>query len=220
MSDHSFFQDAPPEWVDTLRKRSALNRRSAAESGVPLYVTTPDMLVHVPGATLLPLTVDADRWQTVTPAFERRTPRVLHRPSGRNSPTKGSAHIMPVLDELESAGRIKVVRSDVVPRHEMASMIAGADVVIDQLQTGSYGLTGVEAMAAGRLVIADVSAQARQLLGDVPILNATPSTFAQVMERALRSLDESRDLAAAGPAYVRRWHDGGKAFEVLRDFTK
>lgn len=220
LSEHSFFHDAPPDWVDTLRQRSALNRRSVEGASMPLYVTTPDLLAHVPGATLLPLTVDVDRWRTDVEVFERRVPRVLHRPSGHNSPTKGTSYISPVLDALERSGRITVIRSGVVPRHQMARMIADTDIVVDQLQTGAYGLTAIEGMAAGRLVIADVSTQARELLGDLPIVNANPATFAQVMDGVLCSLDESRKTAAAGPEFVRRWHNGRKASEVLTAFAK
>jgi len=220
LSDHSFFHDAAPEWVEILRQRSAVNRRSAEDAGVPIYVSTPDMLAHVPEATLLPLTVNVNQWQTQDVALERPVPRVLHRPSGSNSPTKGSAYIVPVLDELERDGRIEVVRSGVVSRQAMARMIGESDIVVDQLQAGAYGLTAIEAMASARLVVADVSESVRDVLGDVPIVDATPKTFAQALDRVLEARDESRALAAAGPSFVRQWHDGRKAFEVLKEFVR
>lgn len=220
LSDHSFFHDATPEWVEVLRQRSAINRRSAEESGVPLYVSTPDMLAHVPEATLLPLTVNVHQWRTQNIALERPIPRVLHRPSGSNSPTKGSSYIAPVLDELERAGRIEVIRSGVVSRRVMARMITESDIVVDQLQAGSYGLTAIEAMASARLVVADISTLTRETLGDVPIIDATPSTFVQALDRILENRDESRALAAAGPLFVRQWHDGRKAFDVLKEFVQ
>ena len=85
--------------------------------------------------------------------------------------------------------------------------------MVDQLRLGAYGVAACEAMAAGRVVVGHVGTQVREHVRaaagtDVPVLQAVPGTFEQAMVRVLEDRDEVRALAAAGPAFVERVHDG------------
>ena len=219
LNPHSFFFDVEPDWSSELGSVAARNRTGALHSGLPIFVTTPDMLQQIKGAIFLPLTVEPSEWQLDLPAFSRRRPRVLHRPGSSNPHVKGTSHIMPVLERFEAEGRIEIVRAGVIPHREMPSLYREADIVVDQLRIGAYGVTAVEAMAAARLVVAHVSSEARRELGDnVPVVEATPDTFADVMHEILCDLDRAANTAAAGPAHIAEWHNGDKAASVLKDF--
>ncbi len=216
--DYSFFRDADADWIASVAQRAAQNRAQVEELGVQTFVTTPDMLLHVPGATLLPISVDATRWSDPSQALSRGVPRVLHR-SSRSNLTKGSRHIIPVLEELHALGRIVMMKTPVVSNERMVELVKSADIVVDQLQTGTYGVTGVEAMAAGRLVVANIDAHLALSDQDrPPIVHATPASFRETFLRILASLDEMRQTAAQGPEFVRRVHDGTEAARVLRAF--
>ncbi|PRA81984.1 hypothetical protein CQ045_04565 [Microbacterium sp. MYb66] len=218
IDEASYFFDADPEWTRMVGERAARNRAEIAALGIPTFVTTPDMLAHVDGAELLPLSVDTHGWASGRPVMESAVPRVLHRGSGSKY-TKGSKYILPALEALESAGRIELLTSPVLPHHAMAELIKSSDIVVDQVQTGTYGVTGVEAMAAGRLVVANISAHS----GDVerpPIFHATPLGFTAAMEEILDSPDSARRVAERGPGYVDRVHNGQAAARVLRRFAR
>lgn len=215
-----FFHDADSDWIRQVRARATRNRRQVEELGVPTYVTTPDMLRHVHGAQLLPLCVDIAAWITPRPAMEGGIPTVLHRSSGARA-TKGTKYIRPVLEALNRAGRIRLLDPPVVAHAQMAELIKKSDIVVDQLQSGTYGVTGIEAMAAGRLVIANISAHDETICtARPPILHATPASFQQAMEEALQSADAMRSLASTGPVYASRFHDGSESVRVLTAFLE
>lgn len=217
LNRHSFFHSADEAWVRESTRRTLRNREAVLAAGLPLFVTTPDLLEHLPGAQLLPLAVKTEDWASPVPAFTRAVPRVLHRPSANGSTLRGTAHILPVLERLESSGRIEIIRSDVVPRRLMPQLVASADILVDQVQIGAYGVTAIEAMAAGRLVVGDVSAKARAAVGGaVPIVNASPDDLEDVLNRLLDDTDSARAAALQGPDFARRWHDGRAAALVLR----
>lgn len=216
----SYFFDADEDWVKVVASRAQRNRRQIEDLGLPTFVTTPDMLRHVRGSQLLPITVDAASWVTSSPPFRGVIPRVLHRSSG-NPFTKGSKYIIPALEALRDAGRIELVTPPVVRHASMRALIRSSDIVIDQLQSGTYGVTGLEAMAAGRLVVANISAHSEIGTPRVPpVFDASPSNFASRMNELLDSPGLMSLLASEGPSYVSSFHSSEVAARVLLDFMK
>jgi len=215
----SYYASAPTEYVEHLRKFSARNRLLAADLGLPVFVSTPDLLLDTPTATWLPLCVDIARWHTPTDAFSADVPTVLHLPSKRVPPIKGTAFIDPVLRQLAEQGRIIYLSPDHVTNQEMPNLIRRSDVVVDQLLTGSYGAAAVEAMAAGRLVVGNVSSATRALIPDnPPIVDAPPDRFEEVIEDVLLRRGDYVGLAAGGRGYASRWHSGSASAATLEQF--
>lgn len=221
-SEHSYFYDMDSELREHLAKSVERNVAEVEALEVPVFVTTPDLLMHYPGAQWLPLTVDTVSWRNREPAFHHSgRPRVLHRPAAQGAKTKGSEYIMPVLEEMERAGRVELVRAGPVDHAGMKQLIFRADIVVDQLQAGAYGVTAVEAMAAGRLVIADISDHTRSITGEtLPVVSATPRTFREVLNKILDNRESAARIAADGSAYVEYAHGGGRTAEVLADFLR
>lgn len=215
--EHSYFRLASDEWVERLRQISGINRARAADC--PLFVSTPDLLIDAPQATWLPLTLDVENWSCPTPAFSRAEITVLHVPSRREPPIKGTQFIEPVLQAYAKHGRIRYLSPEGVSHEKMRDLVWEADIVVDQIMTGSYGVAAVEAMAAGRLVIGDIESDVRALVGsDIPIIDANPTNFGDVIEHALSSRGRSGSLAREGIEYAGFWHDGRQAARVLSEF--
>lgn len=211
------------EWDDRWHQLQALVDRTRpvveAFPG-PVLVTTLDMLEAVPGSRLLPVTVPTQDFATQAPALEREVPVVLHAPT--NPRLKGTAELEPVLDRLQADGHIVYRRLTGVRHDQMPAALADADVVVDQLALGNVGALAVEAMAAGRLVVGHatevVRAAARDLGGaDLPVVEATPATVADVLADVLTDRDRYRTLAAQGPAWATAHHDGRRAAQVLQE---
>lgn len=217
--EDSFFRDAPADWVSVLTRIARKNRAFAEHSGLPVYVTTPDLLADLPSARLLPLAIDPLPWSGAGSILAGRSPRVLHRPSRSQPPIKGTQYIEPVLLKLEAAGRIEFVRTDEVPHSQMLALVGQVDIVVDQIQTGAYGVAAVEAMAAGRLVIGNVSRESAEALDtEVPIVNASPTSFGSIMEDLLADPNQIASIAGKGPSYVEKWHTGVASTDSLRSF--
>ena len=147
----------------------------------------------------LPLAVDVEGLVSTQPVLEREVPVVLHAPSA--SALKGSAYVDPVLTDLDARGLIKYQRVQGVPHAELAEMVKNADIVVDQLLLGSYGVFACEAMAAGRVTVGHIADPVRDLLPtDLPIAEANPDDLSEVIER----LVAERDRPARSPTRDRR----------------
>ncbi|WP_051426097.1 hypothetical protein [Jiangella gansuensis] len=207
---------------DDLTRRLETQARQAAAvvAGFdgPVYVSTPDLLTYLPGATWLPVVVDVERWATSEPVLERSRPLVMHAPS--NPRLKGTEAIETALHRLAGTGLIEYRRLEGVPNDRMPAALAEADIVVDQLVMGLYGVGACEAMAAGRVVVSyvgdDVRARVRATTGlDLPVAEAGPDTLADVVAGIVTDRDAARELAAAGPGFVREVHDGSRAAAAL-----
>ncbi|GAB3479391.1 glycosyltransferase family 4 protein [Nocardiopsis coralliicola] len=214
---HSHYRDAPPEALDALTRASQRNRRIAERSGLPLYVTTPDLLDEVPGARWLPLAVDVDAWRCALPLMERRRPVVLHAPSRQW--TKGTARVLPVLEELHRRGAIEFRLVEGAARETMRREVHDADVVVDQFGIGSYGVLACEAMAAGKPVACFVSGAVRDALPEPPpLVFATSDTLGSALEELVSDRERARRIGAEAERYARTYHDGTASAAALAPF--
>ncbi len=210
---HSPFRGEWDERWHRLQRTVERTRAVLQDSELPVFVTTPDMLDHAPGATLLPVVVDVERFSTTAAVLQRDRPIVLHAPS--NPRLKGTAVIERVLDELHTAGVVDYRRVEGVPNAQMPAILAGADVVIDQVVLGNPGVLAAEAMAAGRLVVAHVAPRVRDRIPGLPVLEADPDTLNEVIRGIAGDRTAYQELAGRGPAWARKHHDGTAACQVL-----
>ncbi|AVT32829.1 glycosyl transferase family 1 [Plantactinospora sp. BC1] len=215
--EYSLFRDAPDGYVERYTARAERNRKVAEETGLPLFVTTPDLLDDLPWATWAPLVVDLDAWATDQPVMERPRPVVLHGPSKRW--TKGTDRILPVLNDLHERGAIELKLAENVAWKDMTELVKTSDIVIDQFTTGSYGTFAVEAMAAGKPVVAYLSDSVAATVGSTPpIVNATPANLRQVLESLLDDRAGTARRGAESVAYVREYHDGRRTAAAFASF--
>jgi hypothetical protein len=106
-----------------------------------------------------------------------------------------------------------------MPPAQAAELIRSADVVVDQVLLGLYGVLACEAMSAGRLVLGNVGERLRSRVpADLPVVEVTPTNLAEVLERFLLDPAAAREVAAQGPAFVERFHDGRYSSKVLAEF--
>lgn len=216
---HSLFRDVPePDMLQERYRVTERNRRIADASGLPTFVTTPDLLDDLPMATWLPLVVDVDAWATDRLTMERPRPIVLHAPSKRW--TKGTDRFLGQLEDLESRGLIEVRLAEGMPWRELRAWVQDADIVVDQVAIGAYGTFACEAMAAGKPVIAYLTDHVEQVVGPCPIVNATPETVGAAVERLLDDREAAVRRGEEGVAFVRRMHDGQETARLLSGFLR
>lgn len=217
LNEWSYFRD-PSIYLPRAESLAARNIELLRSSGLPLFVSTPDLLVDLPEAIWCPVAVEPTRW--AAPRTSRavgRPLRVVHAPS--IAAVKGTSLVIPTLERLHNEGVIEFSLIQGVASAEMPARLARADVLLDQFRLGAYGVVACEAMAAGCVVMGHVSEQARAAVleasgQDLPIVEATPDT----LEAELRALAEAPDLAArsdAGRRFVRELHDGRRAAAAL-----
>ncbi|MFI5754726.1 glycosyltransferase family 4 protein [Streptomyces sp. NPDC051569] len=217
--EFSLFRDAPEGIADRLRVKAERNRRIADACGLPLFVTTPDLLDDLPTASWAPLVVDVASWASDRPVMERQRPIVLHAPSKRW--TKGTDRILPLMTELHDKGVIDFRLAEGIAWAEMRELVKESDLVLDQFTTGSYGTFAVEAMAAGRPVVGYISDQVKAATGgDLPIVSATPRTLRGVMDSLIEDREKTAAIGRESAEFTRTYHDGTWTAQVLSGFLK
>jgi glycosyltransferase involved in cell wall biosynthesis len=167
----------------------------------------------VPDAHVVPPGVDL-RDFTATEPQERARPIVLHAPSSRRR--KGTEHL------VEACARLDVELDIVegVPHAEARRRYEQADIVVDQLNAGWYGIFALEAMALGKPVLSylrpEVVEETERALGvDVPVVAVTKETLRERISELAAAADERRRIGASSRAYVERVHDVDRGADRL-----
>lgn len=217
---NSYFRRAAPEWIDARRQISRSNREFARDNSLPLFASTPGLVRSIPEATWLPLTVDMSLMEMPrSEVLIRDRIRILHQPTRRIPAIKGTDFIEPVLDKMQNAGLIEWVRPGAVSHSKMVDIMMSCDLVIDQISTGDYGVTTVEALALGRLVVGDIQPEVRSAIpGYLPIVQAAPSSLEDVLHHVLSERNTFSAQAGQGTAFARQYHDGQAAARALSQF--
>lgn len=169
----------------------------------------------IPEAEVLPPGIDLSAITPVPPRTAGPV-RVAHAALSRSR--KGTELIVAACAELG-------VELDVIEnlRHdEVGPRLAQADVVVDQLNSGWYGLFAIEAMAYGKPVAGYIHEQAAartaQAFGaEVPIVRTTKETLAGDLRALVESAEKRQERGAASRAYVERVHDAGAMADRLID---
>ncbi|WP_309620879.1 hypothetical protein [Salinibacterium sp.] len=204
------------EWAPVVHIERVVQRNldMLADIGAPTFVSTAGLLIDVPYAHLLPVVIDPEFWANDEVTLARERPRVLHIPS--NPITKGTLLIDPAMRGLDDEGLIEYIQPSGLTQGQMPALYAVADIVLDQFRAADYGVGACESMAAGRLVVSHVSEQVRDVVRtesgvDLPIVEATVDTLDEVLRDVLTRRGHYREVAARGPEFVRRLHDGRHA---------
>jgi glycosyltransferase involved in cell wall biosynthesis len=93
-----------------------------------------------------------------------------------------------------------------VPFGALRERLAQADVVVDQVFMGWYGMVAVEAMALGKPVLCFIRDDFEPRLHHCPIVRCTKENLAERLEAVLDDEASRRALGERGRAYVEREH--------------
>jgi glycosyltransferase involved in cell wall biosynthesis len=166
-------------------------------------VSTPDLLESVPGARHFPVVADLAQYPLSLP---RGAPKlVLHAPTNRL--IKGTRYVEAAFESLRP--RFPGVRFEVVERvpwRELRDRMAEADVLIDQVFMGWYGMVAVEAMALGKVVLCMIRDDFEPRLRGCPIVRCTKERLADSLAEVLGGETDRGALGEAGRAFVEREH--------------
>ena len=164
-----------------------------------------DAVRWVPDAHVIPPGIDVAGIEPSPPSGRDR-PLVLHAPSSRSR--KGTEHVVAACAELNLD--LEIVEG--LDHRRAFERYRRADVIVDQLNAGWYGVFAIEAMALGKPVVSFLHDEAvrrtEEAFGlEVPIVSVTRETLVERLRPLAASPDERRRVGAASRAYAQEVHD-------------
>jgi len=187
-----------------IRGKSPAQLASGKKAGAEV-VGSYDAIRWVPEAEMIPPGIDVAAIETVLPT-DRSRPVILHAPSSRRR--KGTEHVIEACAGLDA----DLLLVEGLHHDEAFERYREADIVVDQLNAGWYGLFAIECMALGKPVVTFLHDEAvarteRKLDTRVPIVRATKETLRTALEPLVASAAERQRIGAESRAYVEQVHD-------------
>jgi len=178
----------------------AVGKKAGAE-----VVGSYDAVRWVPEAEVIPPGLDVKSIEPPPPS-NRARPIILHAPSSRLR--KGTEHVIAACEGLDA----DLVLVEGLHHTEAFERYREADIVVDQLNAGWYGLFAIECMALGKPVVTFLHEEAVRTTEDafglpVPIVPATKDDLRARLEPLVASAAERRRIGEASRAFVERVHD-------------
>jgi glycosyltransferase involved in cell wall biosynthesis len=195
-----------------IRGKSPAELTYAQRAGARI-VGSYDAARWVPDAEVVPPGIDLRGFEPAPPS-DRDRPLVVHAPSSRGR--KGTEHVIAACEQLPV--ELEIVEG--LHHDEARDRYRAADIVVDQLNAGWYGLFAIEAMALGKPVLTFLHDEAVRRTEEafgvpVPIVRATKETLADDLRPLVESAEERRRVGAASRAYVERVHDADQMADRL-----
>jgi glycosyltransferase involved in cell wall biosynthesis len=164
-----------------------------------------DAIRWVPDAEVIPPGVDLAKLQPAPPPRDDR-PVFVHAPSSRTR--KGTEHFVRACEEL--GVDLEIVEG--LHHDEARRRYERADVVLDQLNAGWYGMLAIEAMALGKPVVTFLYDEATRRTEEafgmrVPIVRADKDNLVETLRPLADSAAVRRRIGAESRAYAEHVHD-------------
>ena len=199
--------------------RNSVNRlfsRIDYVRSVANVVLVPDeeLQSYVPGSRIV-------RRAMISQTSRCRRPRergsVGHSAESANS--QGNGYVLEAVEQLRADGvRFDFRLVENLAHKEAKQLYREADIIIDQLRIGWFGVFALEAMALGKCVLAYVRDDLRPSLGEAPpLLFTNPDELVEDLRAAIGDAELRATIGARGRAYVETHHDATEVAKELLD---
>jgi glycosyltransferase involved in cell wall biosynthesis len=205
-----------PEWariqVGTERRVQFWNRHADAVIAGPMI----DGIGRWDVTTNQPLCIDTSSWVAKCDFGENDgingPVKVLHTPSSRGF--KGTEFLLDAVKTLQAEGlNIELMLLEGVPNTEVRKAMCSADILAEQFLAPGYGTNGVEGLASGLPVLANLEHEAYSrvyrrfgFLNECPIVSAAPENLAERLRVLVRNPELRRELGTASRAFAEKYH--------------
>ncbi|MGW8823305.1 glycosyltransferase family 4 protein [Paenibacillus sp. JNUCC32] len=160
--------------------------------------------------------ITLDKFNPVYPSKKNDKPLIIHAPT--NTYLKGTEYVLEAIERL----RKKKIPFDFrlienVTHEEAIHSYRRADIIIDQLLQGSFGVFGLEGMALGKPVVCFIRDDLkRKYPPSLPIVNANPTTCYDVLKHLIKRPLLRHSIGLAGRKYVEKYYDSRNLAEELK----
>jgi len=169
-------------------------------------VSSYDAIRWVPDADVILPGVEVAKIAPAIPSADKQRPLIIHAPSSRRR--KGTEHIVAAVEGLDADFRVV----EGLTHDEAFELYREADIVVDQLNAGWYGVFAIECLALGKPVVTFLLEEAvrrtEEAYGvEVPVISATAETLRERLRPLVADAALRHRVGAASRAYAERLHD-------------
>jgi len=176
-----------------------------------LYLYVSDFF---PNVHFLPIAVDVTKYKPIKKKHGNKRPLIVHAPTHQE--VKGTKYIIQAVKELKEKYDFDFQLVEGLHHEEAKKIYQQADIIIDQLLIGSYGVFAIESMAMEKTVISWISDYMKEKYPeDLPIVKANSETIKSVLEDLLNNMDKLPDINRKSRCYVEKYHSAEKVAEKL-----
>ncbi|GAA0328781.1 hypothetical protein GCM10008967_19110 [Bacillus carboniphilus] len=156
--------------------------------------------VHV-----LPIAIDLGSFTLKYPKVSKERPLILHAPT--NPEFKGTFYVEKTIEKLKENYEFDYIRIEKMKHDDAIKFYRDADIIIDQVLCGSYGLFSVEGMALGKPVLAYIRSDLIPMFpSNLPIVNSNPNNLYEQVKKLLVNPELRVELGKKGRQYVENYH--------------
>lgn len=174
--------------------------------------------------------IDTDAWSAPAERSDadghNGAVRVMHTPNHRGA--KGTEFLLEAVRQLQEEGlTVELELLERVPNEEVRCRMQNVDILAEQFTFTGYALSGIEGMASGLPVMANLEHEGYtrvlrrySFLNECPILSASPESLKNNLRLLVERPELRRVLGRAGRAYAERYHSYAAAqflFEAVYD---
>lgn len=148
--------------------------------------------------------IDLENYKPIS--SKNKKPLLVHAPSSPE--IKGTQYILQAVESLKEKYDFDFTLVKGMPHEEAKKIYAKADLIIDQVLCGSYGIFSIEAMAMGKPVLCWISDFMKEKYPkELPIISANPENVKEKIEYMLCNREMLSEIGAQSRIYVEKYHD-------------
>jgi hypothetical protein len=132
--------------------------------------------------------------------------KILHAPSDEG--IKGTKYVLEAIGKLKEKKinfEFELIKNKT--NSETIDAIRNADILIDQMVAGWYGLISIEAMALGKTTVCFLRKDLYNYIPEIPIINLNPDNLAEGLENLITGRKKLPLYGQKGREFVERYHD-------------
>lgn len=185
-----------------------------------IFVSTPDLLEWSQNAIWIPNPLDLELYPYVGVKEKQENDadpiKIIHAPSKRM--LKGTEDVLRAVKQLKSQGyNIKLILVENTPHKGALEYYKQADIVIDQLLIGWYGMVAQECMALGKPVCVYLREDLEGYIPSHPMLNTNSDNIVNNLKQLIEDAALRANLGEKGRIYVEKVHNSAKIAHMLSD---
>lgn len=182
-------------------------------------VGDPELLPFSPKSKVVPKALNLDKFEFVGVNKENHRLKIVHAPSNRG--VKGTDKIIEVIDNLKKSGLdFEFILVEGKSNLEAMEIYKSADLIIDDIMQGPYGILCMEAMALGKPVMCRIDDSLIQNYPGLPVINVNPDNLGQKIKEVMASSSLREKLSHEGREYMEANHDIMKSAQKFLDLYK